>query len=137
VKLKVDIKQTIIFYSLAKWKYVITSRQLIQLIPIINEVRVHLDKNPRSKPLLWWLFPSKNEQPQREPIGTVLSGPSFQVGTRLWLDDVPLHVTAIEVLPPGCFDGDHSKPAFGFVYTLSEGYPSTQSEFFTQEVEIC
>lgn len=111
MKLQVRSEDTHIFYPLAAWSWEAKNKLLIQRIPRITEVRVHI--------------PGKTKTPSIE-IPQHMLQPSLQIGQEVRLDDVVYYVTNIEVVPTG-YDGTI------YAYTLSEIEPKVPA-FWTVEV---
>jgi hypothetical protein len=114
LKLKVSYKENHAIYPMAKWKYEVDRRQLIQIIPIVKEVRFNIAGT--SKEFATFQIPAHNYEP------------TFSVGEALFLDGKKMFVVNIEPVVP-------NSQAAGFVYYLENTMP-VLPEFWEIEVEL-
>jgi len=114
LKLKVSCKQQSVIYPMSNWRYEPVKRQLIQTIPIVEEVRFNIAGT--SKEFATFQIPKH---------GYVAT---FHVGDSLYLDDKKMYVVNIEPVIPDGHD-------VVFVYYLGNAMP-VSPEFWETEVEV-
>jgi len=112
MKLQVRSEDTTVFYPLAQWSWDTKASVLIQRIPKITEVLVHI--------------PGSTKTPSLE-IPEHLMRPSLQIGQEIRLDDKVYYVANIEMAP--------GRLGQVYVYYLSDLPPKVPA-FWTVDVEI-